>query len=122
MYKLLRGGHNRWEDGSLVKYKTGDVFEVSEAELKFLGDRLELVSGDVVELSSDVEDSGDESNGDSDFSFLSAMSWQDAVQAVNALDTLEDLEQAKEFESASKRRGSVLAAIDRRMQALSSLE
>lgn len=119
MYKLLKGGHNRWENGQLIKYPRGSTLELTEEEVKFLGDRVQLVSDQVDEgagLGSEVVDT------DSDFSFLSGLSWQDAVQAVNSLDTLDDLVQARDYETANKGRASVVAAAERKIAALSSVE
>lgn len=129
MYKLLKGGHNRWENGQLVKYPRGSTLELTEEEVKFLGDRVQLVSDQIDEgaalESENVNDDGDDgngTNGDSDFSFLSGLSWQDAVQAVNSLDTLDDLVQARDYETANKGRASVVAAAERKIAALSSVE
>lgn len=118
-YKLLTGTHGRYEDGINVRYRRDEFIDLTDEEAKSLGGRVQLVSVGVSVGNGGVDSVVPDTVTDTDYSYLSGLSWQDAVKEVESLSNVEQVAAAIMAEESGRNRASVLNAGNRRMTELS---
>ncbi len=118
IYRLLRGRHRRFEDGTLREYTVGDLVELDDDEVRRLRHRIKAIGRTVAKVESKPEPRAVFTPGDTKALTVSKLKTVIAnVQEPAQLDDIEEQERSNE-----KPRVTVFRAIEKRRAKLDDEE
>ncbi len=114
IYRLLRGRHRRFEDGTLCEYAAGDLIELDESEVVRIRHRIKAVGRTATKAAPKPEPRAVFTPGDTKALTVSKLKTVIAnVQEPAQLDDIEEQERSNEkprvtvFRAIEKRRGKL---------------
>lgn len=122
-YKLVRGGHGRFENGQNVIYRAGDTIQLTDEEAAAFGLRVQRIASEVSSGQQSNPQSkvnaGDQQQQVVDLSSISTLAIPGVVDLLATMQDANDIQSLKKAEETGLNRKGVMDAVERRLMELS---